>query len=237
MNHILLEKSQKLIELSQDKIALQKYANHLDGFKARQQLISQAVTNITPFVRAFRAFRQRGLVTFDLTQKVDKLLEFITIAEENFKQNPEWILDNRNFKGNIFISSLEGLTKTLTQQLLQAWKNYLTLRIPSTNQEMLNLLGRVDAFKSTVQKIRNLDVLIPREQFPKSCEEFENIDRLIDQLRESWKSLSSDEVPEAVLRFLRATASQGASLTLLTPEVQDWITRHGISDSLRIRLT
>lgn len=234
---MLLEQSQKLIELSQEKIALQKYANNLDGFKSRQQLISQAVTNITFFIRAFRAFRQRGLVTFDLTQKVDKLLEFITIAEENFQQNPEWILDNKNFKGNIFISSLEGLTKTLTQQLLQAWKNYLTLRMPSTNQEMLNLLGRVDAFKSTVQKIRNLDALIPREEFPKSCEEFDNIDRLIDQLRESWDSLSSDEAPEAVLRFLRATASQGASLTLLTPEVQDWITRHGISDSLRIRLT
>lgn len=234
---MLLEQSQKLIELSQEKIALQKYANNLDGFKSRQQLISQAVTNITFFIRAFRAFRQRGLVTFDLTQKVDKLLEFITIAEENFQQNPEWILDNKNFKGNIFISSLEGLTKTLTQQLLQAWKNYLTLRMPSTNQEMLNLLGRVDAFKSTVQKIRNLDALIPREEFPKSCEEFDSIDSLIDQLRESWDSLSSDEAPEAVLRFLRATASQGASLTLLTPEVQDWITRHGISDSLRIRLT
>lgn len=232
---MLLEKSQKLIKLSQDKIALQNYANNLDGFKSRQQLISQAVANVTPLVSAFRAFRQRGLVTFDLTQKVDKLLELITIAEENFQRNPEWILDNRNFKGNLFISSVDGLINTLKQQLSQAWKNYLAWRI-STNQETLNLLGKIDCFKSTVQKIKTLDALIRREEFPKSCEEFENIDRLIDQLRESWESLSSDEVPESVLRFLRSAANQGASLTLLTPEVQDWIARHGISDSLRIRL-
>jgi len=161
MNPMLLEKSQKLIELSEDKIALQNYADNLNGFKSRQQVINQAVLRITPLVNAFRAFRQRGLVTFDLTQKVDKLLEVITIAEESFQKEPEWILDNKNFKGNIFISSVEGLINTLTQQLSQAWKNYLALRI-ITNQETLNLLGRVDAFKSTVQKIRNLDALISR---------------------------------------------------------------------------
>lgn len=236
MNPMLLEKSQKLIKLSEDKIALQNYADNLDGFKSRQQVINQAVLRITPLVNAFRAFRQRGLVTFDLTQKVDKLLEVITIAEENFQKEPEWILDNKNFKGNIFISSVEGLINTLTQQLSQAWKNYLALRIIN-NPETLNLLGRVDAFKSTVEKIRNLDALIPREEFPKSCEQFENIDRLIDQLRESWDSLNSDEVPDAVQDFLKAAASQGAPLTLLTPEVQEWIARHGISNSLRIRLT
>ena len=184
-----------------------------------------------------RLFRQKSIFTVDLTYKLEPLLKFISEAEENFKENSGWILDNNNFKENIFKSSVKELTKTLRQQLLEAWINYLAKKMPSTNQEMLNILGKVDAFKPTVQTIRNLDALIPREEFPKSLEEFDNIDRLIGQLKESWQSLSSDEVPEAVLRFLRAAASQGAPLTLLTPDVQEWIAHQGISDSLRIRLT
>jgi hypothetical protein len=40
-----------------------------------------------------------------------------------------------------------------------------------------------------------------------------------------------------VLRFLRVAANEGATLGLLTPEVKDWLAKHGLIDSLRIRLT
>ncbi|MBW4663523.1 MAG: hypothetical protein KME01_04865 [Chroococcus sp. CMT-3BRIN-NPC107] len=56
-------------------------------------------------------------------------------------------------------------------------------------------------------------------------------------MREHWHNLSSDEVPETVLRFLKDAVDFGAPLNLLTIEVRDWLDCHGISDSLRIRLT
>lgn len=234
---MLINKAEQLIQLSEVKIKLQKNATNLDGFRSRQEQISQAVAEILPLVSALRAFRQKGLVTFDGTQKVDPTLQFIASAQEKFHQNPEWIIDNKNFNGNILKSSVKVLTNTLKQQLSQAWTNYLARQMPSTNQEILNLLVRIDAFKSTVQKIRKLDAQIPREEFPKNCEDFENLDKLIEQLREAWNSLSSNEVPDPVLRFLRAAANQGAPITLFTPEVQEWIAQHEIADSLQIRLT
>jgi hypothetical protein len=63
------------------------------------------------------------------------------------------------------------------------------------------------------------------------------VDRLIEQLKQCWDGLNADEVPEAVLRFLRVAANEGATLGLLTPEVKDWLAKHGLIDSLRIRLT
>lgn len=234
---MLIKKAEQVVELSEETIKLRNYTEQLSGFKSRQEHINQVVAEILPLVSALRAFRQRGLFTFDLTQKVEPILELITITEGEFQKEPEWILDNRNFKGNIFKSNVEGLKNTLKQQLLQAWRNYLNRRLPSTNQEILSLLARIDAFKPTVQVIKNLDALISRNEFPKSNEEFESIEQLIDQLRESWDSLSSDEVPDAVLHFLRAAANnQGAPLILLTSQVQAWIDRNGIADSLRIHL-
>lgn len=234
---MLIEKAEQILELSLEKSKLESYARNLAGFKSRQEQINQAVAELLPLVTALITFRQRGLFTFDLTQKAEPILEFITVVEKKFTEEPEWILDNKNFQGNVFKSSIDKLTKTLKEQLLQAWKNYLNRRMPSTNQEMLNLLARIDAFKQTVQKIKNLDALISRSTFPQNPEEFEHTDRLINQLRESWNSLSSDEVPDEVLHFLKAAADQGAPYKLLTPKVQDWIAQYGIADSLQIRLT
>lgn len=233
---MLINKAEKLIQLSEVEIKLRKNATNLEGFRTRQEQISQAVAEILPLVSALRAFRQKGLVTFDWTQKVDPTLQFLAITQEKIHQNPEWIIDNKNFNGNTLKSSVKVLTNSLNQQLSQAWTTYLARQMPSTNQEILNLLVRIDAFKSTVQRIRKLDVQIPRQEFPKNCEDFENIDRLIEQLREAWNSLSSNEVPDPVLRFLRAAANQGASITLFTPEVQEWIAQYEIADSLQIRL-
>lgn len=233
---MLIEKSQQLIQLSEHQIKLKNDADKLEGFETRQQQISQAVAAIEQLIGTLRTFRQKGIADFDLSQKAKALLDNVVAVEANFQENSDWILDSRNFKGNILKSNVEELTNLLKQQLIQAWKNYLFRRMPSANQEILNLLGRVEEFKTTVQRVRNINALIPREEFPKNNEEFENIERLIGQLQESWDSLSSEKVPDSVLQFLRAATNQGASLHLLTPEVKEWVHKHGIADSLRIRL-
>ncbi|WGV24607.1 hypothetical protein [Halotia branconii] len=233
---MLLEKSQELIELSQKKQALRKNLDNLQIIKTRQKQITEAIATIQPLVEALKAFRQRGINNVDLVQKAEPILNFILNAEDNLQKNSEWILDNKNFKGNILKSQVENLKTTLEQQLSEAWKSYRDQQMPSTNNEILNLLAKVEAFKQTVRQIQIIDGEIKNVIYPKNNAEFAVWERKIEQLKYYWNSLSSDEVPEAVLHFLRAAANQGAPLNLLTPEVQDWINQHGISDSLKIRL-
>lgn len=235
---MLLEKSTQLIDLSQKKINLQTYATHLQGFQSRQQQIEQAVAITLPLVQCLRAFRKKGIANLDLTQKAEILLTFIANVEAEFKKNPEWIIDNENFNRNNFDSRVKDLQKALREQLSQAWTLYRTEKMPNTNKEFLNVLDRVSAFKPTVQRIRNLDVQIRESNsIPQSSEDFERVDRLIEELKQCWDGLNADEVPEAVLRFLRVAANEGATWGLLTPEVKDWLAKHGLMDSLRIRLT
>jgi len=235
---MLLEKSTQLIDLSQNKINLQRYATHLQGFQSRQEQIKQAVDGTRPLVQCLRAFRQKGITNFHLTQKAEILLTFIANVEAEFKKNPEWIIPNENFNKKNFTSRIEQLQNSLREQLNQSWWLYRNQNKPSTNNEILNLLDKVSAFKPTVQLIRSLDSQIQdSNSIPQSSEDFERVDRLIEQLKQCWERLNSDEVPEAVLRFLRVAANEGATRGLLTPEVEDWLTKHRLIDSLRIRLT
>ena len=235
---MLVEKSTQLIELSQNKINLQRYATNLQGFQSRQQQIEQAVAGTLPLVQCLRAFHQRGLANFALAQKADTLLIFIADVEARFQEEPEWIIDNENFNEKNFTFRIKQLQKALEEQLSEAWRRYRNQNRPSTNNEILNLLDKVSAFKPTVQGIRSLDLQIRESNsIPQSIEDFEKVDRLIEQLKQCWDRLDADEVPEAVLHFLRVAANEGATLSLLTPEVKDWLTKHNLIDCLRIRLT
>lgn len=235
---MLLEKSTQLIELSQNKINLQRYATNLEGFQSRQQQIEKAVAGTLPLVQCLRAFHQKGITNFHLTQNAEILLTFIANVEAEFKKNPEWIIPNENFNKKNFTSRIEQLQNSLKEQLNQSWLVYRSQKMPSTNNEILNLLDKVSAFKPTVQSIRNLDRKIQESNsIPKSSEDFERVDELIEQLKQCWDGLNADEVPEAVLRFLRVAANEGATRSLLTPEVEDWLAKHNLIDCLRIRLT
>lgn len=237
---MLIEKSTQLIELSQKKINLQRYATNLQGFQTRQQQIEKAVAGTIPLIQSLRAFRRQGIANFDLTKKADELLAFIANVEAEFKADPEWIIKNKNFNERDFKLRREQLQKALENQLERAWQLYRSQKMPSTNNEILNLLDKVSAFKPTAERIRNLDSQIIQESksIPQSIEDFERVDELIDRLKQCWDRLDADEVPEAVLRFLRVAATnEGATRRLLTPEVEDWLAKHRLIDCLRIRLT
>lgn len=234
---MLTNRAKQLIELSEEKIKLVKYADQVEGFKTRQKEFEKAVEALLPRANTLKVFRQNSIIDGNFEQKVEQISQFVNLSLKSFVQSPEWIIEPQNFKGNILERSIKGITSELDEQLNQAWKNYLVERMPSTNSEMLNLLVRIEAFKPAVQKIRDLNDQIQHKKIPQNSEEFEHIARLIAQLREHWHSLSSDEVPETVLHFLKAAVDLGAPLNLLTPEVRNWLDRHNISDTLRIRLT
>ena len=235
---MIRNKSQQLIDSSQKKIALKKDITNLQGFQSRQEFITDAVAEIQPFVVALRAFRQKGIGDFDVTQKVDALLLMIADIEANFQNNPEWIVDNKNFKSNYFKSSLQGLKTEIKEKLIRSWRIYLTQNMPSSNKEVLDLLAVMEACRPTVQIIQELDLKIQQVEFPKNGEDFERVNQQINKLKQSLNKLfSSGEMPDVVLTFLKAAADQGAPIDLLTSEVQEWLTKRGIANSLRIRFS
>lgn len=236
---MLLEKSKQLIELSDKKINIQENNRQREGFETRRNELKDMMNQIIPLINLFKLFQSRQLVDASLVNEiinqVDQLLSDINFVKDNFNQDSQWILDNQKFKAKDFKRNINSLMNKINQRLQILWESYKINKLPSTNEEILRLLGGINAFKSTVERVNYLRRQIPQE-LPTNEAEFQKIEETINNLKQTWESLSSENVPENVIRFLRAAASQGASLKLLTPDVQSWLDEHQITNSLRIRL-
>lgn len=236
---MLLEKSKQLIELSDKKIHIQENNRQREGFETRRNELKDMMNQIIPLITLFKLFQSRQLIdttlVYEIRNQVDQLLSDINLVKDNFNQDSQWILDNQKFKAKDLKRKLNSLINKINQILQILWENYKTNKLPSTNEEILRLLGEINAFKSTVERVNYLRRRIPKE-LPINEAEFQQIEETINELKQTWESLSSENVPENVIRFLRAAASQGASLKLLTPDVQNWLDKHQITNSLRVRL-
>lgn len=232
---MLLDDCTRLSKLAQDATDLKKYAADLGKFRDRQSKIEPLVQELSPLVAALRTFRERDLANFDCSQKADALLLEVTTTLAEFQKNRGWLIEK--FKSNILQNKVATLKGELEGYLKQAWADYKRQRIPNTNDELLGLLARIETFKPTVQTIQRILNQLKVVNFPKDAQQFEQIDQAIDDLSTAWNSLKSNEVPEAVLNFLRAAATHGAAIDLLTPEVQSWLSEQGITRFFYIRLS
>jgi len=232
---MLIDDCNRLSKLAQNATNLKKYAADLGKFRDRQSKIEPLVQELSPLVTALRAFREKGLANFDCSQKADVLLLEVTTTLDEFHKNRGWLIEK--FKSTILQNRVSTLKSELEGYLKQAWADYKRQRTPNTNDELLELLARIETFKPTVQTIQRLLNQLKVVDFPKDVQQFEQIDQAIDDLSIAWNSLKSSEVPEAVLNFLRATATHGATIDLLTPEVRNWLNDQGITRFFYIRLS
>ena len=232
---MLIDECTQLSKLAQDAADLKKYAADLGKFRDRQGKIEPLVQELCPLVTALRAFREKGLANFDCSQKANVLLLEVATALDEFPKNRGWLIEK--FKSTILQNKLSTLKSELEGYLKQAWADYKRQRIPNTNDELLGLLARIETFKPTVQTIQRLLNQLKVIDFPKDAQQFEQIDHAINNLSSAWSSLKSNEVPEAVLDFLRATATHGAPIELLTPEVRVWLAEQAITRFFHIRLS
>jgi hypothetical protein len=224
---MLINDCTRLSKLAQDATDLKKYAADLGKFRDRQIKIETLVQELNPLVTALRAFREKGLANFDCNQKADVLLVEVTTALAEFQKDRGWLLEG--FKFNALQTKVTGLKSELETYLRQVWTEHKTQRVPSTNTELLGLLAKIETFKPTVQTIQRILNQLKVVDFPKDTQQFEQIDQAIDDLLTAWNSFKSNEVPEAVLNFLRAAATHGAAIEMLTPEVMTWLNDQGIT--------
>ncbi len=235
---MLLEKSECLVNLSKDIINLRKDVKYKQAFESRKQQIEKAISDLKPSVIALTAFRERNLANIDLDEKTSQLLSSLEKAQSQFKSNSEWIINSENFNGELLDSRIKGLIKAINNHLEKTWEQYLSQQMPSTDEELLNLLGKVGSFKITVGEVRRLKQSIGQIKYPKNKTEFQQIDQSIQVLKDKWNNLNADDVPEPVLNFLKAAVNtEGAPIHLLTSDVKQWLERHDLSNLLRVRLS
>lgn len=235
MTTMLLADCQRLTELAQHSVGLKSRLEQANLFTKRQEQIKEAVDRLQPAVIALRVMRDRNLINLESIQQTENFLAALQQINSQFCTQPTWILETKNFNPKPFLAQADSLAKYLEQNLGRAWATYRDQRMPGSNSEMLSVLGKIAALKPTVQNIQSLTDEIKKVAYPRTADEFEQIETKLAKLSEAWNSLKSDDMPDAVQRFLRVAATEGAPITLLTEEVKEWLIQRGLIDSFRVR--
>jgi hypothetical protein len=234
---MISERAQELIDLANRKKMLQKQVQQLQGFKTRDQELATAIESIKPHLASLEAFRKKSIPTPTFVTPANALLAKVDETESNFKKNPEWILSSASYKPQQFFAAIDSLRNALSTASGLVWGEYTRHRIPQTNKELLGVLSKIKDLRKTVENIRavSMKIEVMRSKVPTSVSDFTTFDSHIESVKNEWNKLGSNEVPEAVLEFMKMSSTTGASLNMHTPEVSRWLEEHHISGSFRIR--
>lgn len=232
---MILDDCQQLVKLARNVTDLKSNVNELNNFQTRQAEIEKIVNDLIPLVKSFQVFKARGICNFALLAEVENFLTLVIEIESQFKVDRKWLIGAKKIKP--LQDKAKILRDEFDQQLRRNWTNYRNSNVPSISNDLLSVLEKIPKFLNAVTTVSTLSSRIRAIDYPKNQVQFERVAEEITQLNSAWSSLNSDEVPLDVLNFLRESATtNGASMNLLTPTVQEWLDSQGIGSSFRIRL-
>lgn len=233
---MLMTKIEKLRQLAGDKANAQMAAKAAGEYRGRQKSINDMVAALRPSVEGLRVYRKRGLPAYEPAEKTASLRTKVREARKAFKDDKAWIIDLKGFDYTNVRNSVAGERDRIDAHLKTVWADYLKARKIRTNYQILNLLAKIAAFKDAVAVIKALDARLQADKPPMTDAEFARADEDLKDMETAWKSLRSDEFPQAILDFLAALGPQGAPFSALTPEVLVWLKQEDLLDSFRVHV-
>lgn len=238
----LLKRAQDLSNIVSELDGLQKRAKQAQLFERRANELetpSVELQQLEPSIHVLQELQIRA-----------QTIESQTVAAVGGRINDlrtRYLLDKNVMidpfpKENIryvLYAALEQLPDKALDALLKAWGEWSRKQLPSVDDDVLMLLERIEALRTPVLNIRRLlaDAEGICSVLPKDRESVVRLTALGDTMRDTWHNLTGDGVPLTVLAFLRkAITAEGAKLQDLTQEVLGWMSEHGLSNSLRVRV-
>lgn len=231
---MIMERADRLVELIARQRELSAQVHQLEGFRGQLQHIQQAKDRLAPLVRTWRLFRERGIGGAVGDERTVVLLQQVKQMRERFD------VDRTSILGPNRLASLRGvhtLANELQIQLMQQWQEYAAARVPSVNEEVLNVLSRIAVLRSAVDAVwtglRNLNERLQR--LPTGAEDVDAFEVEAGEVRRRWDAFDTGHLPPEVLQFLKDAGGAGAVLDALTGTVRDWLGENELASAFRIR--
>ena len=139
----------------------------------------------------------------------------------------------------VLYRALEQLTEQSDAALLEAWGEWGRRQLPCVDNEVLALLEKIEVLRVPAQTVKRLrqEAVEICSSLPADKGAITRLKTLAGDMSETWHNLAGEGVPVPVMAFLRnAITYEGARFEDLTLEVRDWMSEHGLSNSLRVRV-
>jgi hypothetical protein len=231
---MIQQRAEELGALIAHQRTLNEQVRQLEGFRGQLQEIDRAAVRIAPRVKTWRLFRERSIGNWSPEPQAGVLLQQIIELRARYDSDRASILGPNRLA---ILRSIHALADTLEQRLLATWKAHAQVLVPAVNNDVLNVLSRIAALRSSVDAVwtglRELDALLLR--LPGSAAEIDAFEAKAADVRMKWDAFDSRHLPQEVLRFLKDAGGTGAPLDTLTETVQQWLRENHLTASFRIR--
>ena len=204
-----------------------RLANNATGAQRQIDDLEAARTNLADLITEFKKLSVGASIVRSFgwegrTPSPELARDFINAAKT---------LDSRPL--NRIVTALERFKTEVRSALIQRWGMYASEQIGDVSE--LLVLAKIltgvegvaelsEALETVLGELARIQGDVPSR---KSAE-------LLREAKETLRKLEESLQPESVRRFLSAVAQGGASITLLTKEVTDWLTSHNALDSFKI---
>jgi len=230
---MITTKAATVTKLARDKQRLQKQVGTIGDYEERKQILERWAAKLREQVQVYRLFLRNDISCEEESSGVSETVEKVRELRETYEASAEHII-NTNMRG--LGKRIDAHCAGLDRRLENAWEQFLKVECPQSNEQLLDLLGKLPAFSKTVDKIRELYAELRHAQRPTTQEDLNDVKDAVGALQNAWATLEANDVPEPVVVFLQHAGSRGAKLSLLTPEVRAWLKEHGVIDSFAVQL-
>ena len=234
---MIVQKSEELVKLIERRREIQENAQKVGGLRTRHGELQDLLKGTKPLVSTYLLFRQNNICKSVDKMFVENVIDQINELSTAFTNDPETLNQARSLVA--LKHSVTTIQTALGPNLKFYWQEYVDSQVPETNEDLMGVLGQISTFNATVETVRKLqrEIALMRETLPSDQVELNRLATKAKILTGIWQKLGSDEVPQAVLQFLRQAVTRGAPLSMLTTEVSKWLADYKIIDSFIIRLS
>lgn len=238
----LSQRAQAISATVRDLKALEIRAKQAELFEKRANDLELPAVNLRRLEAPIAVFLEQKIVATAVDVSVVtavksriKDLESRYLLDKNVMLDP---FPNEDIR-YVLNSSLQQLPDRLGAALLESWREWSRRQLPSVDDEVLTLLEKIQALCAPAREVKRLKQEAERlcSSLPTDKEAVTQLTALASAMTETWIRLTGEGVPLPVLAFLRkAITPEGARLQDLSQEVRSWMSEHGLSDSLRVRV-
>lgn len=238
----LFERAQNLSLEIQEIDALKKRADQAELFEKRATALSVPADEMKKLETAITIIASLDIPVLSLDHNlIGNLNRRIVDLRDRYTFDKNVMLDpfpEEDVRW-VFNQPLTQLPQKVKTALLEAWENWAKKNIPEIDGDVLDILGGIVALRESVNTVRFLKVSAETicTSLPNENDDVDQLKQLCKKIADAWHNLAGEGIPNDVLVFLRVAGSRdGARFDLLTTEVLDWLTIHGLRDSLRIKM-
>ncbi|SFV65469.1 hypothetical protein MNB_SV-12-1227 [hydrothermal vent metagenome] len=231
---MLLEKTEQIIKDLNNLKILQDSSSQSKRFSKRVDKLKDITRFLENLVSIVELFRKQKIEVDvkNILAYPDSLFEKLKVK---WKADGKSIIEPDDFFTKIKLNNIQN---EIQEKLESQWKEFISEKRPSINISQLNVLKNIPDFKIVVIELKEkLEIINElKEKFPNKDADFELILSTTKEMTNLWEKLSSKDIPEPMMEFLKKAGSfDGVKLSEITPEILKWLNDNNLTHLCQVR--